>query len=80
MMKRQAQELLTVEPVSYTHLDVYKRQSVNWAYTADRVQQDVQPLFDTYDIVVTQGFIAATDENESTTLGRDCLLYTSRCV
>ncbi len=51
--------------------DNFRDASVNWAYTADRVQQDVQPLFDTYDIVVTQGFIAATDENESITLGRE---------
>jgi aspartate kinase len=34
-------------------------------------------LFDGYDIILTQGFIGATDENESTTLGREGSDYTA---
>jgi aspartate kinase len=35
------------------------------------VDELIRPLFNTFDLVITQGFIGATDENESTTLGRE---------
>ncbi|RYF86514.1 MAG: aspartate kinase [Chitinophagaceae bacterium] len=44
---------------------------VDWQFTAQSVQQNIVPLFADADVVVTQGFIGATDENESTTLGRE---------
>jgi len=49
----------------------FRDAGVDWAYTEKAIQQQIKPLFDTYDVVITQGFIGATDENESTTLGRE---------
>lgn len=51
--------------------DNFRDAYVNWNYTQQKVQTDIEPLFDEFDIVITQGFIGATDENESTTLGRE---------
>ncbi len=44
---------------------------IDWNFTHAKVKADIEPLFDEFDIVITQGFIGATDENESTTLGRE---------
>jgi len=55
----------------------FRDASINWEYTKKRIHESVSPLFDQFDIVVTQGFIGATDENESTTLGREGSDYTA---
>ena len=44
---------------------------IDWNFTQTKVKADIEPLFADFDIVITQGFIGATDENESTTLGRE---------
>ncbi len=44
---------------------------VDWTFTEQSIHQNILPLFKEADVVVTQGFIGATDENESTTLGRE---------
>jgi len=49
----------------------FRDAGVNWPYTENSIQQTILPLFKEFDVVVTQGFIGATDENESTTLGRE---------
>lgn len=49
----------------------FRDAGVDWAFTGKAIQQQIKPLFDTHDVVLTQGFIGATDENESTTLGRE---------
>lgn len=49
----------------------FRDAGVDWAFTEKAIQQQIKPLFDTHDVVITQGFIGATDENESTTLGRE---------
>lgn len=51
--------------------DNFRDAYINWNYTQQKIQTDVEPLFNEFDIVITQGFIGATDENESTTLGRE---------
>ncbi len=51
--------------------DNFRDAGIDWNFTAQKVTEDVLPLFNEYDIVLTQGFIGATDENESTTLGRE---------
>ncbi len=51
--------------------DHFRNAGIDWAFTEKNVREKVVPLFDEYDIVITQGFIGATDENESTTLGRE---------
>jgi len=44
---------------------------VDWGATAKKINDNLLPLFNEVDIIITQGFIGATDENESTTLGRE---------
>jgi aspartate kinase len=49
----------------------FRDAGVDWSFTGKTIQESITPLFNEYDIVITQGFIGATDENESTTLGRE---------
>lgn len=51
--------------------DNFRDAYIDWNITRQKVESDVTPLFNSTDIVITQGFIGATDENESTTLGRE---------
>jgi aspartate kinase len=51
--------------------------AIDWAYTEQQVRQEVLPLFGSGNMVVTQGFIGATSDNESTTLGREGSDYTA---
>ncbi len=51
--------------------DNFRDASIDIAFTSRRITEQVQPVFNEYDLVMTQGFIGATDENESTTLGRE---------
>jgi aspartate kinase len=49
----------------------YRNANIDWAFTEKRIMESVIPLFEHHDIVITQGFIGCTDENENTTLGRE---------
>ena len=51
--------------------DNFRDAAIDWDFTSERIKAEIEPLFSEYDIVITQGFIGATDENESTTLGRE---------
>ena len=51
--------------------DDFRDSNIDWEYTFEKVRSSISPLFENTNIVVTQGFIGATDENESTTLGRE---------
>jgi len=51
--------------------DNFRDAAIDWPYTQQKVTTVIEPLFKEYDIIITQGFIGATDENESTTLGRE---------
>lgn len=51
--------------------DNFRDAAIDWTYTRQQVNESVIPLFDKTNIVLTQGFIGSTDENESTTLGRE---------
>jgi aspartate kinase len=57
--------------------DNFRDAKIDWAFTNSRVQNAIAPLFQDYDLVITQGFIGSTDENESTTLGREGSDYTA---
>lgn len=57
--------------------DNFRDANIDWAYTAQRVDEIVVPLIKQNKIVITQGFIGSTDENESTTLGREGSDYTA---
>ncbi len=49
----------------------FRDATIDWNFTQAKVTTDVLPVFSTTDIIITQGFIGSTDENESTTLGRE---------
>jgi aspartate kinase len=51
--------------------DDFRDANIDWEFTNKQVQDSILPLFSDTDIVLTQGFIGSTDENESTTLGRE---------
>jgi aspartate kinase len=51
--------------------DNFRDARIDWEFTTKRIEESIVPLFTDNNIVITQGFIGATDENESTTLGRE---------
>lgn len=55
----------------------FRDAAIDWTVTAAQTEQRVKPLFASANIVLTQGFIGATSENESTTLGREGSDYTA---
>lgn len=57
--------------------DNFRDAAIDWKFSAAKVQEEVLPLFNEDEIVITQGFIGATPENESTTLGREGSDYTA---
>src|SRR5215204_202074 len=57
--------------------DNFRDAAIDWKVTKENVDGQIVKLFNDYDIVLTQGFIGSTDENESTTLGREGSDYTA---
>src|SRR5205085_11321394 len=57
--------------------DNFRDARIDWSFTSSKIEESIIPLFEQADIVLTQGFIGATDENESTTLGREGSDYTA---
>ena len=62
--------------------DNFRDANIDWDYTAKKVGEIGERLTvngeqSTVNIVLTQGFIGSTDENESTTLGREGSDYTA---
>jgi aspartate kinase len=57
--------------------DNFREAIIDWEYTTAKVSAAITPLFTKNNIVLTQGFIGSTDENESTTLGREGSDYTA---
>jgi aspartate kinase len=51
--------------------DDFRDANIDWEFTRAKVHSSIVPLFQETNIVLTQGFIGATDENENTTLGRE---------
>jgi aspartate kinase len=51
--------------------DNFRDAAIDFEFTKQQVNTQVKVLFDEFDIIITQGFIGCTDENESTTLGRE---------
>jgi aspartate kinase len=57
--------------------DNFRDAKIDWDFTTEKINTQIIPLFAQHNIVLTQGFIGATDENESTTLGREGSDYTA---
>ena len=51
--------------------DNFRDATVDLAFTQNKIHELILPIFNETNIVITQGFIGSTDENESTTLGRE---------
>ncbi|HXB91865.1 MAG TPA: hypothetical protein VNU72_06235, partial [Puia sp.] len=57
--------------------DNFRDAGIDWSFTGQKVQEEILPLFNEGNMIVTQGFIGATSVNESTTLGREGSDYTA---
>ena len=57
--------------------DVFREAVIDWSITEKQVEEKIIPLFNQNNFIITQGFIGSTDENESTTLGREGSDYTA---
>ncbi len=55
----------------------YREGKVDYELSQQLVKTDLLPIFKSYDIIVTQGFIGGTSENFTTTLGREGSDYTA---
>jgi aspartate kinase len=51
--------------------DNFRDANIDWNVTTENVNNIIQSKFKENQIILTQGFIGSTDENESTTLGRE---------
>jgi aspartate kinase len=51
--------------------DEFRDANIDWDFTSRKINETIVPLFNKQDLIITQGFIGSTDENESTTLGRE---------
>jgi len=51
--------------------DNFRDANINWVISAQKTKEILVPVLEETGLVITQGFIGATDENESTTLGRE---------
>ncbi|MFY7880282.1 MAG: aspartate kinase [Lacibacter sp.] len=57
--------------------DNFRDAGIDFPFSQKQVNDQVKPLFESYNLIITQGFIGSTDENESTTLGREGSDYTA---
>src|SRR5664279_4031809 len=57
--------------------DTFRDAIIDWTVTEKNIGEKILPLFKETNLVITQGFIGCTDENESTTLGREGSDYTA---
>lgn len=55
----------------------FRDANIDWKYSGEKVETVVMPLLQEHNVIITQGFIGSTDENESTTLGREGSDYTA---
>ncbi|MCW3466848.1 aspartate kinase [Chitinophaga nivalis] len=51
--------------------DNFRDANIDWEYTQRQVNEKVAPIFKSTNIIIAQGFIGSTDQNESVTLGRE---------
>jgi aspartate kinase len=51
--------------------DTFRDANIDWDVTRQQIQDKVVPLFKKTSVVIAQGFIGSTDQNESVTLGRE---------
>ncbi len=49
----------------------FRDAAIDWVFSEEKIKTSAATLFSTANIIITQGFIGATADNESTTLGRE---------
>jgi aspartate kinase len=57
--------------------DTWREGKIEWDATQSNVDRIVKPLFQQHNILISQGFVGSTTDNESTTLGREGSDYTA---
>ncbi|MBK9256834.1 MAG: aspartate kinase [Saprospiraceae bacterium] len=57
--------------------NTFRDAKINWEVTQQRIQKKALDLFNSVNLIVTQGFIGSTSENFTTTLGREGSDYTA---
>lgn len=57
--------------------DNFRDAAIDFKYAGQKISEYILPVFNSFNVIVTQGFIGSTGENESTTLGREGSDYTS---
>ncbi|HMQ06631.1 MAG TPA: aspartate kinase [Saprospiraceae bacterium] len=57
--------------------ETYREAKVIWDSTSEKIRKRVTELLKDHQIVITQGFIGSTSENNTTTLGREGSDYTA---
>ena len=57
--------------------DQFKNAQIDISFTQQQIDRLIRPALSSADILVTQGFIGSTDENESTTFGAEGLEKTA---
>ncbi|RYD90141.1 MAG: aspartate kinase, partial [Sphingobacteriales bacterium] len=57
--------------------DNFRDARIDWNYSREKTAEVIRPALEQHRIVLTQGFIGSTNENESTTLGREGSDYTA---
>lgn len=60
--------------------ELYRSASVDYAKTTDRLLRVLPALLQQHDVVVTQGFIGSTQDNNTTTLGREGSDYSAAVI
>jgi aspartate kinase len=55
----------------------FRNAGIDWEFSERQIRDQLLPVLENMDVVITQGFIGCTDENESTTLGREGSDYTA---
>ncbi len=60
--------------------DTYREAKVDWVSTSQKCGEVLPPLLDNNRMVITQGFIGSTNENNTTTLGREGSDYSAGII
>ncbi len=71
---------INIEECIKTKGENYKEAEVDWQKSKKLFSENFIPLFNTHDIVITQGFIGQNEKGETTTLGREGSDFTAGIV
>ncbi len=78
LLRQQGSEVEWVDARDLIITDnIFREGWVQWDETTERVERLLKPLLEQGKLVLTQGFIASTRDNETTTLGREGSDYTA---